>query len=105
VVTYNLMVVNRLTVVNNRLLLTEVREGGELRDAILLREPLVVDLDEVYAERVCVIVDLLQLFQYFVARDATSRIWRVTNMTLENAWCRKRTMSDLALPLHLLKNC
>lgn len=51
-----------LTVVNNRFLLTEVREGGEFRDAILFGEPLVVDLHEVYAEGVSVVIYLLQFF-------------------------------------------
>lgn len=48
-----------LTVVNNRFLLTKVREGGEFRDAILFGKPLVVDLHEVYAEGVGVVIYLL----------------------------------------------
>lgn len=51
-----------LTFVNDRFLLTEIREGGEFRDAILLREPFVVDLDEVYPEGVRVVVDFLKFF-------------------------------------------
>lgn len=71
---YELLDESSLTVVNNRFLLTEVREGGEFRDAILLGEPLVVDLDEIDAKRVGVIVYLLQLLEYLVTCDAASGI-------------------------------
>lgn len=63
-----------LTFVYDRLLLTEVREGWESLDAILLGQSFVVDLDEVDPEVVCVVVNLLQLGQHLVACRAASRI-------------------------------
>lgn len=47
-----------ITFVYNRFTLTEVREGGKFRNAILLSEPLVVDFHEVDAKCVRVIVNL-----------------------------------------------
>lgn len=54
--------VSKSTFVNDRFLLTEVREGGKFRDAILFRKPLVVDLNKVYTKRVCIVIYLLQFF-------------------------------------------
>lgn len=50
--------IDKFTFVYNRFHLTEIREGGKFRNAILLGESLVVDLNEVDAERVSVIIYL-----------------------------------------------
>lgn len=63
-----------LTFVNDRFLFTEIREGREVLDSVLLGQSFVVDLDEVDPEMIRVVVDLLQFGQHFVARRATSRI-------------------------------
>lgn len=74
------------TFVNDRLLLTEIREGGELRDAILLCESLVVDLDEVYSKGIRVVIDLLEFFQNFIACNAASRIcWKFIYLLYNNS--------------------
>lgn len=62
------------TFVNDGLLLPEIGEGWKFVDAIVLRQSFVVDLDEVHAERVGVVVDLLQLLQHFVARGAATGV-------------------------------
>lgn len=65
---------NWFTFVNDGLLLPEIGEGWKFVDAIVLRQSFVVDLDEVHAERVGVVVDLLQLLQHFVARGAATGV-------------------------------
>lgn len=50
--------IDKFTFVYNRFHLTEIREGGKFRNAILFGESLVVDLNEVDAERVSVIIYL-----------------------------------------------
>lgn len=48
-----------VTFIDDGFLLSEVREGREVLDAVVLGQPLVVDLDKVHSEVVRVIVDLL----------------------------------------------
>lgn len=66
-----------LTFVDDGLLLPEVGECGKVLDAILLRESLVVDLDEVYAEGVGVVIYLLEFLENFVAGDAAPSICKL----------------------------
>lgn len=65
----------------DRLLLTEIREGREVLDAVLLGQSLVVDLDEIDAKVVRVIVDLFQFGQDFVAGCAASCICKNGSIT------------------------
>jgi hypothetical protein len=66
------------TFVNDRFLLPEVRKSGEVLDAIVLGESLVVDFDEVHPESVCVVIYLLELGKDFVARQTAPRVWKHT---------------------------
>lgn len=64
-----------LTLEDDRLPLAEVGERGEGLNAILLGQSFVVDLDEVHAKRVRVVVDLFQFSQYLVACRAASSVY------------------------------
>lgn len=63
------------TFVYDGLLFSEISERWKFRDAILLGQSLVVDLDEIYSEGVGVVVDLLKFFQNFVAGRAAAGVW------------------------------
>lgn len=58
ILTFIITYIDKFTFVYNRFHLTEIREGGKFRNAILFGESLVVDLNEVDAERVSVIIYL-----------------------------------------------
>lgn len=59
VIAYDCVVKFIQTFVYNRFLLTEIREGGEFRNAILFREPLVVYFNKVDAKSVRIVIYLL----------------------------------------------
>lgn len=58
ILTFIITYIDKFTFVYNRFHLTEIREGGKFRNAILFGESLIVDLNEVDAERVSVIIYL-----------------------------------------------
>ena len=65
-----------LTGENLDLSVLEEGERGEVVDAVGLGQPLVVDLDELDVELLCVVVDRLQVLQRVVASLAASRVPR-----------------------------
>lgn len=64
-----------LTFVDDGLFLAEIGESRKLGDAILFGQAFVVDLDEIHAEGVRIVVDLFEFLKHLVAGGATPSVY------------------------------